>query len=563
MASENDDDQRLVHTLATSLAENLLHHYPNENETPDASQVQRWLNEILVRIQHHKSFAASTARGGDGTANATASVTDSDNEKDRAMVQLVMKEGIQRYKSKQSIFPSALDAKKAGASKSMTFSFLDQWNAGTTGGMSLLDSIITWDRIQQETSLYNKLQLLLKVQHIDDIHPDWDKVCPILLQGLEQQIKRAEYDIFQSTSGDFIKLHETLFEQSRSSPEYTNAQIRLCQNIVTQLRACLRLCATQTREQQSTTSTVDSSTSTPNSVNVMLRRLVRAFWNMWMDWMVSRGGGPNSNVKLVESIGRDIWSCYCDDANAIDNDIDNDNASDKGNDIYNSSHQTTFPSVLMQVMTVEQDPYARWFTSWVAHLPAPKVVCLVESKGSPQLVYGMVRVCENETSYYEYDSDNGNDFDGSNDGSNNDALCRHSLVLLGSILRQTRVSLFPWQKIFGGDTSESSMLRLFAIFLDAINRELRLSSGNASAKRAPDLERIQVCADAMETLLWGCVESDPTMYDELKTRIRSFALSLSEYSGMSKASIHLDEACALVRQLLGGVLERLRYARLE
>jgi hypothetical protein len=177
MASENDDDQRLVHTLATSLAENLLHHYPNENETPDASQVQRWLNEILVRIQHHKSFAASTARGGDGTANATASVTDSDNEKDRAMVQLVMKEGIQRYKSKQSIFPSALDAKKAGASKSMTFSFLDQWNAGTTGGMSLLDSIITWDRIQQETSLYNKLQLLLKVQHIDDIHPDWDKVC--------------------------------------------------------------------------------------------------------------------------------------------------------------------------------------------------------------------------------------------------------------------------------------------------------------------------------------------------------------------------------------------------
>jgi hypothetical protein len=87
--SLSESDKRLVHTLAIGLAENLLHHHPDSNVTPDAAQVQCWLNEILERIQH-------LTRDG----NASAMV----NENDRKLAQLVMKEGIQRWKSNQSIF---------------------------------------------------------------------------------------------------------------------------------------------------------------------------------------------------------------------------------------------------------------------------------------------------------------------------------------------------------------------------------------------------------------------------------------------------------------------------
>jgi hypothetical protein len=538
----SENDQRLVQTLAIGLAENLLHHYPNTNtntntnetDTPDyAAQVQCWLNEILERIQQQH---------GDGNGNGT----DTDNDNDLIMAQLVMKEGIHRWQSNQSIFASAGATKKAGSnSKSMTFSFLDQWNAaGTGGGLSLLDSIITWDRIQQQTDQDSQLKLLLKVQHMDDIHPDWDKVCPLLLQGLQQQISSTTTtattsdnsdanDVVvvddPSSAGDFIKLHETLFDQSRSSPEYTTAQIQLCQNIVTVLRESLALVSTASA---STNTSIRSPTA-----QRLLRRLVRAFWDMWMDWMVCRGGGPNSNVNLVESIGRDVWSCYS-----------NDNSdSDK--------IEGTFPSVLMQVVMKEQDPYAQWFTSWVAHLPPPKVVSLVES--SPQLVGSMVLACESTATGYNGGDSNDNDHD------NHDELCRHSLVLLASILRQTRVSLFPWHIIILNDNGAlalASVSRLFALFHDAMERELRLrttihtsASSTAKRERAPDLPRIQVCADAMETLLWGCAKSDPTTFRALLTKLDNMILSLA-----TNAMNDSTDVGAQVHELLNGVQRRLR-----
>jgi hypothetical protein len=522
----SENDKRLVHTLALGLAENLLYHYPaSASETPDAARVQCWLNEILEHIQQQQQECS-----GDGTATDASTYT-TDNENDRTMAQLVMKEGIRRWKSKASIFAK----NKAGAGSkqtSMTFSFLDQWNAGGTGGgLSLLDSIITWDRIQQETTLDSKLKLLLKVQHMDDIHPDWDKVCPLLLQGLQQQLQNTTATDNSNDDEDvldFIKLHETLFEQSRSSPEYTTAQIQLCQNIVTQLQATLALLSTTT-------------TSDYSPMTRLLRRLVRAFWNMWMDWMVSRGGGPNSNVNLVESIGRDVWSCY------------GYKYSYKGTGSKTTS-QDLFPSVLMRVMMLEQDPYARWFTSWVAHLPPLKVVSLMECSGAPHLFASMVLACENTTTRWnDGDSDSDNH---DNDNKNRDALSRHSLVLLASILRQTRVSLFPWQTdiMHGGATV--SMSSLFAVFHDTIERELQwLTIPTDSAKlalRATDWERIQVCADAMETLLWGFSETDPNTFRKLLNKLdNTVRLSLA------LTDMDLTDVCLQVHELLHGVQRRL------
>jgi hypothetical protein len=474
----SEQDQRLVQTLAIGLAENLLHHYPDTDETPEAVQVQCWLNEILERIQQQH-----------GSTGDYVSAADTVN--DRNLAQLVMKEGIQRWKSNQSIFASAEKVAGSKTSKSMTFSFLDQWNAaGTGGGLSLLDSIITWDRIQQETSLDSKLKLLLKVQHMDDIHPDWDKVCPLLLQGLQQQSTATDNsDVVgcddPSSTGDFIKLHETLFEQSRSSPEYTTAQIQLCQNIVTLLQA-----------------TLAASTNTTH----LLRRLIRAFWNMWMDWMVSRGGGPNSNVNLVESIGRDVWSCY------------------------NSRFG------VMQSMMFKQDPYARWFTSWVAHLPPSKVVSLVDS--APELVSYMVLECGSVSTTCRY---NGND--------NHDALCRHYLALLAGILRQTRVSLFPWHRIHLKGGTSASVSRFFDLFHGTIERELRLRT--IPSTRAPDLKRIRVCADAIETLLWGCSETDPV------TLIAMLDV-LDDMPYLATDVMYSIDGGAQVCELLNGVQRRVR-----
>jgi hypothetical protein len=494
------------------MAENLLHHYPDTDKTPDAAQVQCWLNEILERIQQQHG----------STGDYVSAV---DNENDRNMAKVVMKEGIQRWKSNQSIFASAEKLAGSKTSKSMTFSFLDQWNAaGTGGGLSLLDSIITWDRIQQETSQESQLQLLLKVQHMDDIHPDWNKVCPLLLQGLQQQSTATDNsngfinDDDASSTGDFIKLHETLFEQSRSSPEYTTAQIQLCQNIVTMLQATNLALSTIPKRLNA------SSVTTIHNRSRLLGLLLRAFWNMWMDWMVSRGGGPNSNVNLVESTGRDMWSCY------------------------NSRYEGAFPSAVMQNMLFHRDPYARWFTSWVAHLPPPKVASLVES--APQLVSYMVLECENSLLWCK----DGNDGHYDNNDKH-DALCRHFLVVLASILRQTRVSLFPWQKTYLEVGASASVSRFFALFHGAIERELRLPAiptSSSFTRKAPDLERIRVCADALETLLWGCTETDPTTFRALLTKLDSLATNAMDSTDIG----------AQVHELLNGVQRRLR-GRLE
>jgi hypothetical protein len=73
--------------------------------------------------------------------------------------------------------------------------------------------------------------------------------------------------------------------------------------------------------------------------------------------MVSRGGWTEFECKL----GRVDWKEHVLILNNYGNDEDN------GMDTNNK--EETFPSVLMQIMMLEQDPYARWFTGWIRTLP--------------------------------------------------------------------------------------------------------------------------------------------------------------------------------------------------
>jgi hypothetical protein len=467
------DDERLVQTLSISLAENLLHHYPHgDNASLDCEQVQGWLLE-LHETYKARPFAAQ--RHGDN---------------DRDALRQVMKLGIQQWKSQQSTLQPLSNLAATVGNKSINFMHL----FGTTATSGLLASIVTWDRIQQEPTQLDQLHLLLKVKHVDDIHPDWEPVNKLLQQGLQHEVVPDNGPVAVATQ--FIQLHQTLFEQSRS-PEYTAAQIDLCRNIVQLLPTIVQLLPTISptdQQQQHCDGTA----------------VVSLFGTMWLDWMLARGGGPDANVNRVESIGRAVWQLYC------------------GTDSSSETSAVVYPCAFAQVM-LEQDPDAHWFTSWMAHLPAVTVVDLVESNAaSLALVCAMVRHCEEPqlTHHHHHEISS----------SHIDASRRHALQLLASILRHTR-HLFPFRVIEANkkenddnddtDAALQSLARLVAVYIEALTHTDRTLATTGNSTTGTDNGQsvlMVVYADALETLLSVCSKMDSTLYSTLLVKAETMSL---------------------------------------
>ena len=310
----NPSDKHLVSLSSSALAENLLHTFTTKDVTPDADILDRWMQEIRFELRRRRRELSSSTEGRDDTTTFAPAASEEDD-----LLRAVREAALQQWHEQtSSSLPPLKDPKKSSSSSSSSVSlFLRQLNAG--GGA--LASFVTWDRIQEQTAGDEQLQLkmLLEVQHLQDILPDWAKhIRPFLCRGLAAAAAAAAAN--HGHTDDYLKVHQEWFQKSRSSTEYRSLQIDLCENVLDSIQSDASV-----QQQQS-------------KVSLTL--------NMFTDWMLR---GLYVHDERVRKIGCTLWTLMA-------------NNRDIG------------------MMMIQADPDAMWFSAWNAHQSPDQCLQVIEQE---------------------------------------------------------------------------------------------------------------------------------------------------------------------------------------
>jgi hypothetical protein len=331
-------EDRLLKLSSSALAENLLAHTADENAEPDAELVDQWMHEIGIEMRRRRhDIIGQKHSGGDEEDHTSTTFALEDSVSEEELLKLVQDEGFRSWKQQgSSSLPPLAQASSNKKSTSMSL-FLSQLNGG-----GALQSFVSWERIQEESQGDDviKLQLLEKVQHLQDLLPDWEgHVRPFFLQGLRQSSSRQH----------FADLHRQWFDKSRSSSQYRTLQIDLCQNLVT----------VADEESKALLSSGDGSADTSQ-----LQNLVDLALDMFEDWMLR---GLYVRDSRVWSIGRTLWGWLL---------VEGDN-----------STCLSSLSPAAQCM-IQVDGQATWFSSWLAHLSPDQCLdlCADAAKTLPKVL---------------------------------------------------------------------------------------------------------------------------------------------------------------------------------
>lgn len=546
-----DQDGRLVNSLATSLFENLVVYTQKQEgrvggsgeavvvcefDKNDDAQIQKWLSEMMPQVQR--------LRRGNNNSN--------EENNDEEIVRKAMLQAIRRYKNKDpSSYPnndddSCNNYKKKKKQNVMSFSIFDQLNSG-----SLLDSMITWDRIEAagaESSSSSKeemiptseqLKLLQKIEHLDDIMIDWENVNDLLLRGLLLLLTAAgngtTTDTRNCSGGEYLDLHNKWFEKTRNSTsDHQFIQIDLCQNIVSVL---LKMQQQQKQLNQKEEEEED-----------WTYRLCKSFRSMWMDWML-RGLFIDDDNERVNAIGITLWG-WVTRPEVI---VVNNTAAKSSSSTSSSAPPAFYPSQIGLAM-MRIDPYARCLSAWFAHLKPDQILqnlILLVSTGSSPLPL-LISYCKDamlgEDDGDQLDNNNNNCSSSSSKSDTTAICCRYVLATIASILDVVRISRFPFDDIILqsspddnniASTREQVIIVLFILYIRLlIDSSLTLpSSTNADGNNnnnnhnsVQDPIFVSIAANAIETLLWGCQrgsEDNIKVFRVLKTKLEALELNTS------------------------------------
>jgi hypothetical protein len=270
---------------------------------------------------------------------------------------------------------------------------------------------MSWERLLEESgeSTEKKIQILLNLEHLQDILLDWDDhVAPFFLEGLRNELS--------SSSREFYELHKLWFSKSRASNEFRTMQIGLCQNLVTVINEQL------------------ASKKVPLAeTNNTIRDYVELALLMFEDWMLR---GLYVHDKRVQSIGECFWIWLQADAEGR-------------------------MSVAGQSV-VEVDPAATWFTSWTAHLSADQCLALALSDGSADILSNAIRQCHGYAVKTELTlSSNSNEY----------RMFFFWISIVHSILETTRAFRFPWDLVVVAPSLEEKHAVIVNLYLHAMKFE--------------------------------------------------------------------------------------------
>lgn len=374
MATATIDD-RLVNQLSSSLAEHLLRDHALVNDgTERPALSQDLIDQVMPEIRRRRS---SPLLPTDPT--------------DAEIFQRARDSAVHLW-SEQST--RVHDDQILGETKPTAVTlFLNQFHSS---GGGLLDSVVTWDKIQgQATTPREKLVMLNKVEYIDDIMMDWEDIRSFL-----------QAELIHSTV-DVVALHRQWWHLTRgsSNPEYRALQADLVQNLVSVVdRWALHEGAGF------------------ENTGLELELCVCTSLDMFGDW-VDGTGFFDPNAHQTAAIGEALWDWL--------------------------GHQS-----LQRVMR-RHCPHGKWLAQWVAYQMPNRTIALV----SRSCRFGKAD-CSIPTFLFQQASllleraplsaavvprDDDDDF----------ATLVFAVSMFRSVLSSTRVSRFPWHLLLpkGDDLS--------------------------------------------------------------------------------------------------------------
>jgi hypothetical protein len=641
--SERSSQQRRIQSMALALAEQLSRVFPNYGPLAAALQqdsphfkdvVKQWLAQLLeesglILPLPSKSSSGSSSTGGSG---GSGDVNTNGNTVDEIMtspeyqeIQMALSMAIAQWKAQPSspnLVPTETttkddDDKSKNETKNTepdsskkSFSWLDQFlQQAAGGGGSLLYNFVSIDDIVQAPSDQERLIILQKVSHVDDILLDWSQVLPLVRQGLlyddiddddVHTIMRMEQkeddnnnnnnnkeeeganqkDSSSSSLGStttkaaaadmalkYLQLHRTWFDQGRMSTEHVGLQYDLCRNVMVAIQkrmvTLLTSCTTTT---MATTTTTTSSSAMAETASLksnkkqkwdqdtLLMHQVQTWHDMWLDIM-QRGLYSEEAAQDME-ITMFLWMRDFRDSTLTD-------ADESTCTTLSSSSSSSLPlplSLPSHIILALLDPQSLWLHSWTNLVSIQRLMYLLEHTS----VLPSVMACAANPPRISANTNN----------NNNEALCHalylHSLSTLRAILVRTRVSHFPWHLLLlpppqqqqqsesaevfsitnlvdtasrigvaiqakgdadhlAGHSSSSSdtttmtssiptikknhQLLLLDVFMAALEFITKNTTTRpTSVQRDNNGDRnhdtvdwwIELCCDAMDTLLWGC-----------------------------------------------------------
>lgn len=322
--------------------------------------------------------------------------------------------------------------------KPKSFSLLDQLGMG--GGFATVNI----QEMIELPSVPSRLEKLQKIEYLEDVMSHWNEVRTMLLEGLQYQ------DVYNPTTvaKEYLRLHRKWFHDGRSSTEYLGIQYHLCLN----LSQCL-----QEGIQQQSALALDN----PKESQWLLDLLIN-WHDMFLDLML-RDHYIKDEMPEIESTLSNILSFSP--------------SSGKEQDI-----GILLPADMLALV----DPSAWGFASWVHHLSPQEVVKFLEKNDNLVLISWERALATELGSAEEHKT----------------KIVQNrrwqSLSILTYILRQTRVSLFPWRLAIGGqDNFFSDASRRYQLF-DRLLLELG-SLGDASGVKW----KCDICFECMDIILSG------------------------------------------------------------
>lgn len=339
------------------------------------------------------------------------------------------------------------------ATASKSFSLLDQFSS--------FSERVFFHQIQDATGEEERLKLLQKVDHIDDVLTDWKEVQTMLQGGL------------LSDRANYLDLHSKWFHQCQETTEYQSIRFGLCFNILFSLRQHFG---------RQTTSNATRGVVVFSKEEELTFRLVQTWCSMW-NKLIHSGAYLEEEVDTmmlqVLTLMRQM------DAKA------------------SSAQFVLLPRHWFALCSSD------WIQSWLEETPVHRIRSVVQQSGL---------VCYSELASQQSSSLEVNtNIDTKNlvtEGvlsvpvSTLEAkVQKQTRALVGAVLVHLRVHMFPWKDFWCASTAVSQEL---------VDRKLQKGASSSQHQHQPiecsEAELLDFCNnfcndDAVESLLWGCAAS--------------------------------------------------------
>ncbi len=341
---------------------------------------------------------------------------------------------VHRWKAKNSNDKNSTTAEgnkiPAGAKKSL--SLFDQLQ----GGFALP---VTFDQIEEASSTEERLKVFQKIEYLEDLLMDWNKISPLLRMDLSQSFVTN-----LTHSLELIDLHRKWFHKGRSSSEYTPLLFGICENLLQTLVNVI-----------SSAETNVLANDPEASLNTIVISLVQDWKDMWLDLMQR----DQYSEELAGDMEKQMLELF---------------VGPPGCKV----------STLARKELALVDPSAKWFHSWTYQVQTHDhlISLLRDAKALPELWTQM----QTFRNIFERTLD--------------DTLSElHSTAIVSIVLCRSRLSHFPWDSLINPNLpkdSETTVIdEMLELFLNTINF---LSNAD---KNESDLTL--TILDGIETILAG------------------------------------------------------------